>query len=156
MAGVTIEITTVREYEDGTLAPHLIGTIGSLTEGEYNTLKEEGYAYNDKIGKSGIEAAFEEELRGTDGTKVVETNPDGTVNSDTVTEQPVAGNTVYTTLDSNLQKVANVSLANNVQAAQRAGASTSTEYDGEDCGRCRRCPKCKRFFHIGCINLSKL
>ena len=42
----------------------LIGTIGSsLTEGEYNTLKEEGYAYNDKIGKSGIEAAFEEELR---------------------------------------------------------------------------------------------
>ena len=37
----------------------------------YNTLKEEGYAYNDKIGKSGIEAAFEEELRGTDGTKAV-------------------------------------------------------------------------------------
>lgn len=64
---------------------------------------------------------------------MVETNPDGTVNSDTVTEQPVAGNTVYTTLDSNLQKVANVSLANNVQAAQRAGASTSTEHDGEDC-----------------------
>lgn len=58
----------------------MIGTIGSLTEGEYNTLKEEGYAYNDKIGKSGIEAAFEEELRGTDGTKVVETNHDGTVN----------------------------------------------------------------------------
>lgn len=133
LAGVTIEITTVREYEDGMLAPHLIGTIGSLTQDEYNALKDEGYAYNDKIGKSGIEAAFEEELRGTDGTKVVETNPDGTVNSDTVTEQPVAGNTVYTTLDSNLQKVANVSLANNVQAAQRAGASTSTEYDGEDC-----------------------
>ena len=133
MAGVTIEITTVREYKDGMLAPHLIGTTGSLTEEEYQTLKDEGYAYNDKIGKSGIESAFEEELRGTDGTKVVETNPDGTVNSDTVTEQPVAGNTVYTTLDSNLQKVANVSLANNVQAAQRAGASTSTEHDGEDC-----------------------
>lgn len=63
LAGVTIEITTVREYKDGMLAPHLIGTTGSLTEEEYQTLKDEGYAYNDKIGKSGIESAFEEELR---------------------------------------------------------------------------------------------
>ncbi len=133
LPGVTIEITTIRSYEDGTLAPHLIGTIGALSPGEYDTLKDQGYAYDDKIGRSGIESAFESELRGTDGTKVVETNPDGTVSSDTVTQQPVAGNTVYTTLDSNLQKVANVSLANNVQAAQRAGASTATQYDGEDC-----------------------
>lgn len=133
LAGVSVEITTVREYNDGTLAPQLIGTIGSLTQEEYNTLKDDGYAYNDKIGKSGIESAFEEQLRGKDGTKVVETNPDGTVNSDNVTEQPVPGNTIFTTLDSNLQKVANVSLAKNVKEAQRVGASTAAKFDGEDC-----------------------
>ena len=133
LPGVTIKITTVREYTDGTLAPHLIGTIGALTQEEYNDLKNEGYAYNDKIGKSGLESAFEKELRGRDGTKKVETNPDGTVNSDNVTEQPVPGNTVFTTLDSNLQKVSNVSLANNVQAAQKAGAATAKSQDGEDC-----------------------
>lgn len=131
--GVTIEITTVREYSDGMLAPQLLGTVGALTQEEYDALKDKGYAYNDKIGKSGIESAFESELRGTDGTKTVEMNPDGTVNSDTVNQQPVAGNTVFASLDSNLQKVANVSLANNVQAAQRAGAATAAANDGEDC-----------------------
>jgi len=133
LAGVTVEIATVRQYNDGTLAPQLIGTIGALTQEEYDTLKDSGYAYNDKIGKSGIEYAFEQHLRGKDGTKVVEINPDGTVSSDKITQQPTPGNTVYTTLDSNLQKIANVSLEKNVTAAQRAGLSTAAKLDGEDC-----------------------
>lgn len=133
LAGVKADITTVRDYNDGTLAPQLIGTIGSLTQTEYDSLKNKGYAYNDKIGKSGIESAFEDQLRGKDGTKVVETKPDGTVDSDKITNQPVPGNTVYTTLDSNLQKVANASLEKNVKEAQRMGASTPKKLDGEDC-----------------------
>ena len=70
LAGVTIEITTVREYEDGMLAPHLIGTIGSLTQDEYNALKDEGYAYNDKIGKSGIHYSCEAFDIGTCGIQL--------------------------------------------------------------------------------------
>lgn len=133
LAGVTIQINTVRQYDDGMLAPQLIGTVGLLDTEEYEEKKESGYAYNDKIGKSGIESAFEEQLRGKDGTKVVEMNADGTVSSDQITEQPIPGNTVYTTLDINLQKVANQSLENNVKQAQRAGASTAVQNDGEDC-----------------------
>lgn len=133
LPGVSIQVTTTRSYEDGTLAPHLLGTIGKLTKEEFDTLEEQGYSYDDVVGKSGIESAFEAELRGTDGTQVIELNTDGSVASETVKEEPVQGNTVYTTLDANLQKVANASLAKNVKAAAASGKSSSDKYDGEDC-----------------------
>ena len=122
ISGVSIEVSTTREDRVGTLAPHLVGMTGLLSAEEYDTLKEEGktysseniagYAYNDKIGKSGIEAALEEELRGTNGKIVLETDAEGNLlDSSEKSIAPNAGNTVYLTLDSNLQAVANASLA---------------------------------------------
>lgn len=154
ISGVSIEVSTTREYSVGTLAPHLVGMTGLLSAEEYDTLKEEGktysseniagYAYNDKIGKSGIEAALEEELRGTNGKIVLETDAEGNLlDSSEKSIAPNAGNTVYLTLDSNLQAVANASLAKNVKAAQSAGkeaqeaaiaaGSDETVGFGEDC-----------------------
>ena len=154
ISGVSIEVSTTREDRVGTLAPHLVGMTGLLSAEEYDTLKEEGktysseniagYAYNDKIGKSGIEAALEEELRGTNGKIVLETDAEGNLlDSSEKSIAPNAGNTVYLTLDSNLQAVANASLAKNVKAAQSAGkeaqeaaiaaGSDETVGFGEDC-----------------------
>lgn len=133
LPGVSIQVSTVRSYSDGTLAPHLLGTVGKLTQSEFEKLEEKGYAYDDVVGKSGIESTFEEELRGTDGKQVVELNSDGSVASSTVTQEPVQGNTVYTTLDSNLQKVAAASLEKNVKAAAAEGKSSNSQYSGEDC-----------------------
>ena len=107
--------------------------MGVISQEEYDSLKDRGYAYNDRLGKSGIESAFESELRGTAGKQVIETTRTGSVASSTVTEEPVPGNTVFTTIDANLQKVANASLAKNVKAAQAAGKVSSKELDGEDC-----------------------
>ena len=128
LPGVTIAVTTARAYENGTLAPHLLGSIGKLTKEEYDTLSERGYAYDDVVGKSGIESAFESRLRGDNGTQAIEMRSDGTVASSRITKEPTQGNTVYTTLDSNLQKVAMASLERNVRAAAgstdcRAGAA---------------------------------
>lgn len=133
LPGVTVKVTTTRQYEDGTIAPHLLGTIGKLTKDEFETLEEKGYSYDDVVGKSGIEYAFESNLRGEDGIRSLELNSDGTVKNSTVTKEPVQGNTVYTTLDSNLQKVAAASLAKNVKAASANGKEMKEKHVGEDC-----------------------
>lgn len=133
LPGVNTQITTIREYPNGAIAPHLVGSIGVISQEEYDELKDKGYAYNDRLGKNGIEGAFESQLRGTSGKQVIETTRTGSVASATVTQDPVPGNTIFTTLDSKLQQVANASLEKNVKAAQAAGKATSKEKDGEDC-----------------------
>ncbi len=133
LPGVNTQITTIREYPNGAIAPHLIGSIGVISQEEYDELKDKGYAYNDRLGKNGIEGAFESQLRGTAGKQVIETTRTGSVASATVTQEPVPGNTIFTTLDSKLQQAANASLEKNVKAAQAAGKATSKEKDGEDC-----------------------
>ena len=65
--GVTINVVPFRQYVDGTLAPHLIGTVGPIYAEEWSKYKDKGYAYDDKVGKSGIEALAEDVLHGTDG-----------------------------------------------------------------------------------------
>lgn len=133
LPGVSIRVTTTRTYDDGTLAPHLIGTTGKLTKEEFETLEERGYAYDDEVGKSGIEYAMESQLRGEDGVQALQLHKDGTVASSSVEKAPVQGNTVYTTLDANLQKVANASLKKNIEAASSAGRSMNEKHVGEDC-----------------------
>jgi penicillin-binding protein 2 len=140
LPGVQIQLTTEREYPDGTLMPHILGTLGAISADEWETLKDEGYAYNDRIGKSGIEQAFESTLRGKTGEKVIELTGQGNVASETVTTPPQPGNTVYLTIDSRLQKVLNTSLAQNVQAARENGEKLcaqnykgSSSGHGEDC-----------------------
>lgn len=65
LPGVDVQATPVREYVQGDVASHLIGTIGPIYAEEYAELKEKGYALNDTVGKSGIESAMEDALRGT-------------------------------------------------------------------------------------------
>lgn len=128
-----IDISTVnkRICVDGTLMPHILGITGPLTAEEYEENKDNGYSYNDIIGKFGIEAAMEEYLRGEGGTKTVSKNSDGTVISVVDVEPAKPGNTVYLTIDKKLQQVANRSLAKNVKAAQTAGKQLVVENGGE-------------------------
>lgn len=137
LPGASVKITTMRSYPDGSMMPHILGTIGSISQEEYDKLKDNGYAFNDRLGKSGIEQAYESDLRGKDGTKVVETTSTGALASETVTQAPVPGKTVFLTLDNRIQKVAQISLANNVKGAQENGARLTRQRgygnNGEDC-----------------------
>lgn len=103
--GVDVEVVPYRHIVDGTLAAHIIGTVGKINAEEYAELKDKGYGMNDMVGKSGIEYSMEEYLRGTDGEKVVTVDPDGNV-SETVTKEPVQGATVVLTIDADMQKLA--------------------------------------------------
>lgn len=129
MPGVETRVSTVREYEDGTTAPHIVGTLGSINQEQYDYYEKNGmtyssdnvsgYSYTEIVGQSGIESAFESTLRGTNGKETVITNSDGDIVSSEVTEKPVPGNSVYLTLDNELQRVANESLARNVEEASK-------------------------------------
>ena len=121
-AGAKITPSSVREYET-TYAAHILGYLGDITaEDDYwNTLYYEGYAMNDKIGRSGVEAAFEEYLRGTDGVRVVSTTEEGRRTGEHRSPEPVPGNTVELTIDLDLQ-----------QATEDALAATITQMNAED------------------------
>ena len=122
--GVTLHITSTREYPDGSIAPHILGRVGAISEAEYEAYKEQGYTINDYIGKSGIEAALENELKGTKGIKNITIDALGN-KTETFVKEPVPGNTVISTIDKDIQKVAQEALEKGVKRLQTA---TSRDY----------------------------
>ena len=127
LRGIEPRISVARYYsEEGLLAPHVIGHTGIIQEEQYKQAVENGTAYDstdnlsgykwtDTVGRSGIEFAFESELRGQRGEETIFTDDNGEVKSTAVTTQPMEGNTVQLTLDSDLQRVANLSLEKNIR-----------------------------------------
>ena len=101
--GVDVEIVPVRSYTDGTIAPHILGMTGLINAEEYARLKDKGYTDTDEIGKSGMELAAEEYLKGKNGEKTVYTDADGNRSTE-ITKQPEQGDTVVLTIDSGMQK----------------------------------------------------
>lgn len=121
LSGVMVTESTIREYVAGDIAPHLIGQIGPIYAEEYAELKDQGYAMNDTIGKSGIEEAFESQLRGENGKRTITLNANGEVIDATVTQSPVPGNSIMLTLDLDLQRIAQDSLEDEIQWLQANG-----------------------------------
>lgn len=119
--GVTVEIASFREYSSESVAPHIIGTVGPIYADDWDTYKEKGYSYNDKVGKSGIEKAEEEYLRGEDGEITYRISSTGKILSSTVTKQPVQGNTVRLTLDKTVQLAAENALKSTIEQLNKDG-----------------------------------
>lgn len=115
--GVELQIDSEREYPDGTLASHILGIVGPISEEEYEAGKDDGYSLNDKVGKSGIESAYEAQLRGQKGEKVITVDSSGT-KTETYTKEPVQGNTLVLTIDKDIQKAAQDALAKKIQELQ--------------------------------------
>ncbi len=132
VSGVTVESTAIRTYTNGTVAPNIVGITGLISSDEYSELKDSGYAYNDIIGKSGIEASLEDYLRGENGSKTVEVSSDGTVEVVDV-QNSTPGNSVYLTIDARYQLLALQALEEAVQEANDYAEANDGDYDGEDC-----------------------
>lgn len=144
MTGVRVDVTTIREYPDGALAPHIIGKTGPLTQEQYDSFKEDdnlfdlednlsGYSLDDTMGQNGIEYALEDTLRGENGKLAIETDREGNLISSEIEVAPEAGNTVYLTLDSRIQAVTNASLAKNTIAAKENAVPEGDDPKGADC-----------------------
>ncbi len=119
--GVAIEIASFREYDNASVAPHIIGTVGPIYAEDWDRLKEKGYSYNDKVGKSGIELACEEDLRGTNGIITYQVNSKGKILSSEVTKEPVAGHTIRLTLDKTIQISAQNALMDTIKQLNSDG-----------------------------------
>lgn len=136
LTGIDITESWEREYLDGTIAPHLRGTVGSISEEQYESLKEDGYNLNDIIGRDGVEYALESELRGKRGVRTITRDSDGMAIQDEVTTQPEAGNSVMLTIDSNLQKLVQDALKYHIDYTNTASCKNLYGGDPSTAGAC--------------------
>lgn len=107
LPGVLIGKEIVRYYPENTLASHVIGHIGEISQKELEEDKNEEYRPGDLVGRFGLEARYEKYLRGQDGFQQVEVDVSGrpVTNRDLITVNPKQGNNLVLTLDYDLQKV---------------------------------------------------
>lgn len=125
LPGVSIDTTTVREYNTA-YAAHLLGRVGLMNSDEWNNVYQAlNYPYNATVGKEGVELAFESYLHGTPGKRNIETNDQGkvvsgddnwVVNQTTgETLAPDPGDNVILTLDIKLQEAVERALATGIE-----------------------------------------
>lgn len=117
--GAKVSASSVREY-DTAAAAHVLGTVGRINEQEL-AANPDVYNGEDWIGKSGVELAFENYLRGADGKRLISSNSEGKITSEIYTTEPKPGNTVALTLDLDLQEAAEQALADTITKMNKDG-----------------------------------
>ena len=114
--GVSTANEPTTNYNYGEMASHILGYIQRINAEELKSNSD--YNMNDKIGKTGIEKVFEKYLRGKDGIKQIDMSVDGIVTGETVVKEAVSGSDVVLTLDSQLQKITEDTLARGIANIQ--------------------------------------
>jgi penicillin-binding protein 2 len=118
LPGVDVAVETRRQYPDGPLLAHILGYTGPIDGGTYDRLKADGYLRDDMLGKAGIEATFEEQLRGTYGTELVERDATGKdIQVLRTVKAAVPGASLTLTIDRTIQKEATQALKWGMKAA---------------------------------------
>ena len=129
--GLNVEASTVREYHTK-YAAHILGYLGGMNDSQWAEYKDQGYTMDAKVGQTGFELAFEEYLHGIDGTRYDEVNKDGATTKSKYTKEPVAGNSVETTIDIKIQEVAEKALDSVMTKIKDPEQNTSTAGEGLD------------------------
>ena len=109
LPGVHVVVQPNREYLTGSLASHVIGYTGPITEEQYSSLEEDQhgrYGINDRIGQTGIEGAYERELRGIPGERRMEVDAAGREVRVLEVDEPASGRNLVLSIDVELQKLA--------------------------------------------------
>jgi penicillin-binding protein 2 len=120
--GVQMAQTYHRQYERGSLAPQVLGYVSEISKEQLETLARRGYAPGDKIGQAGIEATYDQFLRGLPGVGRVYVDALGRVQSDREYSQlPEAGDSVRLTIDADLQATAEDALEYGIRIAHEDG-----------------------------------
>jgi len=127
LPGVSIEQGLTRRYPFGEAASHVLGYVAAVSEkeltGDDPLLELPGF----RIGKNGVEKAFDLELRGSAGTSQVEVNAFGRVVRELAREEGIAGQEITLTLDMALQDLA----ARKCQAEKSAACVLMDALNGE-------------------------
>ncbi|HEY7846654.1 MAG TPA: penicillin-binding protein 2 [Candidatus Limnocylindria bacterium] len=117
LPGVVVEVEPVRQYldelgrVDGRLLSHVLGYVGPINLQEFTDLGTDGYLRDDLIGRAGIEATFERELRGTYGTELKERDARGRpLKTIRTVQEAKPGRNLMLTVDARMQRIATQSL----------------------------------------------
>lgn len=110
LPGVTYEAAQKRRYVAPFRATHVLGYVREITRGELDRRSGQGYRSGDLVGKSGVESAYEEALRGRMGSAFRLVNVHGqevdAFRGGAEDRSPLAGEDVYLTIDYDLQALA--------------------------------------------------
>ncbi|MGL5316284.1 MAG: penicillin-binding transpeptidase domain-containing protein [Peptostreptococcaceae bacterium] len=127
LPGVSVSTEPVRYYPEGALASHIIGHMGKIPSAQESSYLEKGYSKGDTIGVAGIESAYEEKLRGEDGYQKVQVDALGRITKELEVEEPKSGDTVYLSIDKDLQ-VETEKILENVLSVARVGGTYRSKY----------------------------
>lgn len=113
----------VRTRPNGTLLPHALGFTGPITAEQWPTARRRGLAMDAVIGQSGLEAAYDDLLRGQDGRMLVNTGFDGAVRRTVPLREAAPGATLVLTVDSALQKELQNALLSQIEVLRTTKAA---------------------------------
>jgi penicillin-binding protein 2 len=120
--GVQVSQASLRHYDEGTIAAQILGFVGEISKDQVEERQKAGYAPGDRIGQTGIEAAYDTYLRGRPGTGRVYVDALGRVKSAREYQQlPEAGNNVRLTIDADLQRTAEEAIDYGIRIAHEDG-----------------------------------
>jgi penicillin-binding protein 2 len=120
--GVQPTDTYLRRYPYQSLAAHILGYVGPINASEYKSERKAGYHATDTVGQAGVEAEYDQYLRGRDGTAQLTVDSRGRPTSDiqmTTLQRP--GNALRLTIDIDVQRAAEQALTYGIQLAHQDG-----------------------------------
>ena len=137
-AGVLVDERTERQYPYGTLAAHVLGYTGTVTQEQLQAQEEAGddgpnritYSSGDVVGQAGVEYEYESLLQGIKGEQVVTVDATGNVTGQNSSVEPRAGSDIRLTLDLTIQKACEDGLAHAIEIAKNSG------YENAGAGAC--------------------
>jgi penicillin-binding protein 2 len=114
--GVTIERVFLREYPHRQIGAHLVGTVGEVTAEQLDDERYRGVQMGDRVGQSGIEAAYDRFLRGRNGATRVQVDALGNLSRELATRQPRQGRQLRLSVDLDVQRVGQEALGSGTGA----------------------------------------
>ncbi len=102
-AGLVKQAFRSRYYFEGGIAPQVVGYVSAIQAEEVETYKRRGYRVDEKVGRDGIERWGEEYLSGVRGGALYVVSPDGKIVTKLAEAEPQPAQSIYTTLDKDLQ-----------------------------------------------------
>jgi penicillin-binding protein 2 len=120
LPGVETVNIFLRKYDYGYLASHILGYTGEISEEKLKQEKNNsGYEGGDQIGLTGVEEQYENILKGIKGKIVYEVDPLGRPTNIVEQTDYVPGNNLYLTIDIELQRYVEETLANQLQSVRQ-------------------------------------
>jgi penicillin-binding protein 2 len=117
--GVEAKYAAVREYPNGSIASHVLGYLGPLSEDEAKKAAYRNRPSGSLIGRAGVESVYDDQLRGVDGVQKLLVDKDATVTGTLGTVDARAGDNLVLSIDAGVQKAAEAALAKGIAAARQ-------------------------------------